>query len=202
MENFNRKINDQPISSHKKAVPGKLKAKFALFNPLKPSQSPLRKMKKYSNEPDSESQTLFLAYNMLHYNNLKLLNNEVIKSRARILVKRFPPTRRGRLARCRKSMRPDADGNLNIAEKSKKGSTKERKQLNDVKTNDFKVGALVQLLSKSVRQGRSRYLGEQWLGPYIFLENISEGTCKIKLGRTTKIVNSFELKSYFDKRLV
>lgn len=202
----------------KKRLPGKLNIKLAInVGALMPtSLMPPRKKKIHSSEAVSDSETLFLAYNMLQYNNLNLLNNEFIKSRARILNKRFPSTRHGRLANYHRSIKAGVkveskdktEENLpvEIAEIAAKPEEriKEKGRRNDkmMNTKEFEVGALVQLQSKAVRRGRSAKQGAQWLGPYVVLGKESEGAYKIKLGRKTKIVNSNELKSYFGKQRV
>lgn len=63
---------------------------------------------------------------------------------------------------------------------------------------EFKVGDQVQLLNETVRQGRSKKLGPQWLGPYVVLEKFGDVNYKIKMGRATKIVHANKLKSYYD----
>lgn len=62
----------------------------------------------------------------------------------------------------------------------------------------FKVGDDVQLLNDFVRQGRSKKLGPQWLGPYEISEVIGDRNYRIKMGRKTKVVHADKLKSYYE----
>lgn len=62
----------------------------------------------------------------------------------------------------------------------------------------FRVGDDVQLLNDFVRQGRSKKLGLQWLGPYEVIEKLGDRNYRIKMGRTSKVVHGDKLKSYFD----
>lgn len=62
----------------------------------------------------------------------------------------------------------------------------------------FDVGDQVQLMNESVRQGRSKKLGPQWLGPYVVVEKLGDMTYKIKMGRNTKVVHPNKLKHYVD----
>lgn len=62
----------------------------------------------------------------------------------------------------------------------------------------FSVGDLVQLLNETVREGRSKKLGPQWLGPYVIIEKLGDLNYKIKLGRATKLVHANKLKHYYE----
>ena len=169
-----------------------------------------------ANKVINETEILFLSYDLLHHKNLNLLSNELVKSRARISAKRMPSTRFYRQTGTHKSsfkdvkkiktgkIRAQQETHQETAPKQTlvivKPPTKELEAKNEPiisKTIDhkvFKVGSLVQLLGKSVRQGRSKKMGEQWLGPYVVLENLPDGTCKIRLGRKQRIVDSADLK--------
>lgn len=68
----------------------------------------------------------------------------------------------------------------------------------NVNEKRFKVGEQVQLLNEAVRQGRSKNLGPQWLGPFVVIEVFSGLSYKIKKGRTTKTVHENRIKSYYD----
>lgn len=62
----------------------------------------------------------------------------------------------------------------------------------------FKAGDEVQLLNDFVRQGRSKKLGPQWLGPYEVTEALGDRNYRIKMGRKCKIVHADKLKLYYD----
>lgn len=69
------------------------------------------------------------------------------------------------------------------------------KTLNEV---TFKVGDQVQLLNENVRQGRSKKLGPQWIGPYVVTNTIGDTNYEISKGRKTMIVHGDKLKNYYD----
>lgn len=62
----------------------------------------------------------------------------------------------------------------------------------------FKVGEQVQLLNENTRQGRSKKLEQQWLGPYTVMRKIDDLNYEIKMGRKTHIVHGNRLKTYYD----
>lgn len=62
----------------------------------------------------------------------------------------------------------------------------------------FDVGDEVQLFNDFARQGRSKKLGPQWLGPYEVTEKLGDKNYRIKMGRTTKVVHADKLKKYYE----
>jgi transposase InsO family protein len=65
------------------------------------------------------------------------------------------------------------------------------------KDKDFEVGETVKLKSESVRRGRSKKLGEQFLGPYIVTDVISDSNIKIKKGRREEVVHKDRVERYY-----
>jgi transposase InsO family protein len=68
----------------------------------------------------------------------------------------------------------------------------------NTKIRKFKIGDLVLKQTKQVRLGRSKKLGNQWLGPYKILEQLGETTYKIKKGRKVETANIDNLKGYYE----
>lgn len=66
------------------------------------------------------------------------------------------------------------------------------------KEKTFDIGEQVQMLNENVRQGRSKKLGPQWLGPYVVTDSVGNSNYEIKKGRTKKIVHADKLKNYYD----
>lgn len=61
----------------------------------------------------------------------------------------------------------------------------------------FQVGEQVQLLNENVRQGRSKKLGPQWVGPYTVVGTVGNTNYEIKKGRRALVVHGDKLKSYY-----
>ena len=67
----------------------------------------------------------------------------------------------------------------------------------NAKQNVFTQGELVKLRVEGVRQGRSKHLQPQFLGPYIIMEKINEYNYKIKMGRKNDVVHVDRLVKYY-----
>lgn len=65
------------------------------------------------------------------------------------------------------------------------------------KANTFEKGEMVKLRAEGVRQGRSKHLQPQFIGPYIIIEKINDFNYKIKMGRKTDIVHIDRLEKYY-----
>ena len=118
-EIFKKKVEKQPcVNQPKKPLPGKLNTNIKInVGALIPgARLPTKEMANFivtseAFSDDSYAQTSATTPSTDPNNNSNLLNNELVKSRARIPVKRRPSTRRGRQASYRRSVNDETNEN-------------------------------------------------------------------------------------------
>lgn len=77
--------------------------------------------------------------------------------------------------------------------------TKEQTKMECVKNRtlkQFNVGDKILKKAFNIRQGRSKKLSQQWLGPYEVTQKIGDHTIKIKKGRTTEVAHIDNVKHF------
>lgn len=75
--------------------------------------------------------------------------------------------------------------------------TQKKRHDNNLNVPNFQIGDAVLLLNETARQGRSKKLGPQWVGPYTIIDKIGDINFKIKMGKTIKVVHGDKLKNFY-----
>lgn len=81
---------------------------------------------------------------------------------------------------------------INAKEKSKENYDKK------VNVRIFSVGDKILLYDESVRRGKSKKLGQKWIGPYIIIEKCSDVNFIIKKGKKPYKVHANRIKPFYD----